>query len=224
MIKTKDYSAYVVDVDGTLYYQRWMQIQMALYLLSYYLFRPYRIKEILILYSYRKLRNGNTFAEESNHEQIIIQKLARAYHRSEAQIQEIVHEWILTRPLQILYSARDQHLIAFLQKQVHDGNKVYIYSDYPAIQKCDVLGISANDIYWPDTTRISVLKPSSKGLEYILQSNHLSPSDVLFIGDRMEKDGLCAQGASVDCLILRRNRFSRWIQYKYILNKGVLNL
>ena len=203
--ETKDYQVYIVDMDGTLYFKRLMQIRMALRLLWHYLIHIFRLRELFILYSYRKLRDRDDLSENSDFEDVIIQQLSKKYRCSKTQIQKIVSEWILTRPLEVLFSTRDNHLITFLRNQRKAQKKVYIYSDYPAIQKCAALGVQADDVYWPDGERISVLKPAVQGLNYIIKQNHLEKSQILFIGDRLEKDGVCAQNAGVDYLILKKN-------------------
>ena len=53
-----DHKAVVWDLDGTLYYQRDMRIKMALSLVSYYLIRPHRIKELLAVKQFRQIRES----------------------------------------------------------------------------------------------------------------------------------------------------------------------
>lgn len=218
---SKNYTAYVVDLDGTLYYKRWMQFQMLIQLIFYYLRHIHRFNDLRVIYSYRKMRDSADLADVKNFDQVIIRQLSQIYHCSENYVQQLIKQWILTRPLQTLFVARDQKLIAFINEQSNNNKKVFVYSDYPAVQKCKTLGISANDIYWPDSIRISVLKPSPKGLLHILQDNRLEASEVLFIGDRMEKDGLCALGAGVDYLILKKGYISRKIQYTQLAKRGI---
>jgi len=51
------YHLIVFDLDGTLYHQRALRIKMAGRLLSHYLFHLNQIKELWILYQFRKVRD-----------------------------------------------------------------------------------------------------------------------------------------------------------------------
>ena len=54
--KLKGYDLIIFDMDGTLYYQRGMQIRMAFRLMSHALSSKGGIKDILAISKYRKLR------------------------------------------------------------------------------------------------------------------------------------------------------------------------
>ena len=73
---------------------------------------------------------------------------------------------------------------------------------------------------------IKVLKPNPEGLEFILsqlgvstneedgmrtdgmRTDGIRKSDILYIGDRTEKDGLCAQKVGVDFFLWTTGRFT----------------
>lgn len=216
-LRIDEYRVYVVDMDGTLYYKGAMQIRMAFCLIWHYFRRMTRLRELLVLRSYRILRDRDEIVEKEDFENWIIHQLSETYNYSHEKIREIVEEWIQKRPLRILSSCRDQRLINFLQTQRLAQKRVYIYSDYPARKKCEAIGINADGIYYPDKKKIRTLKPSAQGLNHIIDENGLEKSEILFIGDRYEKDGACAESAGVDFLILKKNRISRKAQYRSIL-------
>lgn len=217
--KPEQYRVFIVDMDGTLYYKRPMQIKMALQLLGYYCIHLFRLPELFMLYDYRKLRDQDALSDQEGFEQIIVRKLSQKYRFSEEKARQVIDQWILTRPLKILYDCRDRQLISFLDKQRSNGKKVLIYSDYPAENKCKALGIQVDGIYWPDGESITVLKPSAQGLNHIIHSNQLDRQQILFIGDRQEKDGACARSANVDCFILKKHRSARRAQYKRLMEQ-----
>ena len=214
-----NYQTYVVDMDGTLYFKRPMQIKMALKLLGYYGLRLYRLAELMALKDYRKLRDREDLADRDDRESWMIQTLAEKYHLSPERTKRVIEDWILVRPLKTLYACRDKALIHFLQERKKQGARLFVYSDYPAEDKCAALHLQTDGIYWPDGENITVLKPSPQGLAYILKSNCLEKEQVLFIGDRREKDGACAEQMGVDYVILKKSRVSRRRQHAEMLKR-----
>jgi len=71
------------------------------------------------------------------------------------------------------------------------------------------LGLDLDFVFSATDTLINCLKPNPKGLTAILHQLSLSPKDCLFVGDRDEKDGLCARQVGMDFLILPKNPLKR---------------
>lgn len=214
-----EYAVYVVDMDGTLYFKRPMQIKMALRLMWYYGLRLYKLKELLLLSDYRKLRDLEELSDWEDLEDIITVRLCEKYGYSPERTRRIVNEWILRRPLDTLYGCRDRRLTEFLWDAREQGKKVFIYSDYPAVDKCSALGIHPNGIYWPDGKNIQVLKPAPQGLAYLMKENSIQKEEVLFIGDRLEKDGACAEACGIEYLILKKKKSARTAQYRRVFGE-----
>lgn len=212
-----DYNTYIVDVDGTLYFKKAMQFRMAILLGCYYLIHFWRVKELLLLKDYRVMRDKDEYSGKEDFESIIICNLSKKYGFDEKKTSLIINEWILEKPVKILFACRDKKLISFLNMQKKKGKRVYIYSDYPTEDKVRALGICFDEGYWPDKKRISLLKPSTQGINYILSENNVDKKDVLFIGDRYEKDGKCAEDAGVDYVILSSGRCKRNLQYNLFM-------
>lgn len=198
----KNYKAYIVDMDGTLYFKRPMQLRMAWQLGWYYLFRLRRVKELLLLRDYRRLREREEITGREGFESVIRQKLAENYALPRQRVDEVVDSWMLQRPLEAVGRSRDEGLLRFLREQQSRGARVFVYSDYPAEDKCRAIGFAPDGIYWPDGVRIRAMKPEPEGLALLLEENGLKPEDALFIGDRAEKDGKCAAALGVDAWIL----------------------
>lgn len=208
------YSAYIFDVDGTLYYKKMLQIEMALQLLGYYAIRLYKIKELFLLKEYRELREREDITGNAGFEQDIRSRLSKKYKMNSKQVDEVIDNWIMNRPLSLIKKYQDSTLLLWIKKLQNQNKKVYIYSDYPVEDKLGVLELKVDKMYWPDGVHIFTLKPDPAGLQHILKSNRLDCSEVIFIGDRYKKDGLCAKGAGIDYLILEKTKKKRIAQYK----------
>ena len=81
---------FILDLDGTLYYQFPVRMMMAVELLFYYLFHPKSIKDFKLLLAYRKA-----------HDKIIfdLNCFSKNYSYSPQRVQEIVCYWLVEHPL-----------------------------------------------------------------------------------------------------------------------------
>lgn len=195
------YKLYVFDVDGTLYDQPRLRRMMAMRLLGYYMCHPFRVRELLILQHFRKVKDSWT---KSSSEEDIIEKTAADMGAQSDRVRAVVKKWIYESPSDVIRKTADIKLIELIRGLRGKGKKVVVLSDYPAKDKLDILDVSVDGIYDPDDERIDELKPSSKGLKVIMEDTGASFDEMLMIGDRPEKDGMCASNVNVDCLILPR--------------------
>ncbi|MCR5301524.1 MAG: HAD family hydrolase [Lachnospiraceae bacterium] len=196
-----DYSLYVFDLDGTLYDQPRLRRIMAFRLALYYGLHPYLAGELFVLQHFRKTKDKWT---ENASEADIIKKVAEETNTREEKVLQTVRKWIYDAPLTALPKTRDDALASWIEKLRKAGKKVAVLSDYPTEDKLKALGISVDRQYGPDDARIDELKPSPKGLITVMADFGISAEDVLMIGDRMEKDGKCAEAAGADHIILER--------------------
>ncbi len=193
--KISDYKALILDMDGTLYYQLPVRIGMAKELFFYYLLRLNRISELISIYQYRK-----------NHERGQLQTPDKN-----------IMYWMEKRPKKYIRFYRDKKLITLAETMQKQGVKIVIYSDYPLKEKLEALTPFKPDYYFSaNDTNIQCLKPDPKGLSHIIDVLNLPTEDIIFIGDRLEKDGLCAQNMGIDYLILDSNCFIRNQFYRKI--------
>ncbi len=195
------YKLYVFDVDGTLYDQPRLRRMMAMRLLGYYMCHPFRVSELLILQHFRKVKDSWT---KSSSEEDIIEKTAADMGTQSDRVRAVVKKWIYESPSDVIRKTADIKLIELIRGLREKGKKVVVLSDYPAKDKLDILDVSVDGIYDPDDERIDELKPSSKGLKVIMEDTGASCDEMLMIGDRPEKDEMCASNVNVDCLILPR--------------------
>ncbi len=196
-----EYSLYVFDLDGTLYDQPKLRFIMAKRLISHYLLHPFSVKELLVLMYFRKVKDE---WKDSSSEEDIIRKVARDKKTDEQKVSATVRKWIYDNPLDALAKTKDEKIIKWIEDLRKSGRRVVILSDYPASDKLDAMKVPVDGIYDPADPRIDRLKPSPKGLEVIMSDTGFSGKDILMIGDRLEKDGMCAEAANVDYLILPR--------------------
>ncbi len=206
--------AWIVDLDGTLYYQRPVRLAMGLWMGGYYLTRIWRIKELFAVMAYRKSRE--TQADYDVKRQYA--GIAEKFHMKEEQVERFISEWMIRRPMRILKKYADGELIGLLRQFQTRGGTVIVYSDYPTVEKLSALQLDCRS-YCAADEGIECLKPSNRGLEFILQREQLDRRKVLFIGDRDSKDGECARRSQVDYLILSRSRRGRREQLKKLGEK-----
>lgn len=208
------YAAYFVDVDGTLYYQPRLRRRMAAALLGFVLRHPLRLKEIMAVLAYRRVHNAGTFAGEPDFAEKEFAWAGRRYGMDPARVRQLFRYWMLETPLKAVWQTRDAALLGFLAVQKQRGACLLAYSDYPVTDKLRCLNLPCDAGYSADDEHIACLKPDPQGLRYILEHHGLDPAECLYIGDRYEKDGLCAAACGVDWLILPASEKKRRRLYR----------
>jgi len=190
-----DYKALILDMDGTLYYQIPLRICMAFELFFYYICHLNKISELLGVYKYRKKNESG-----------------------ELQKQDVnVVVWMQKNPKKYVRFFRDKKLINFVQTMQRQGVKTVVYSDYPLKEKLgSLLPFEPDFTFSADDAEIQCVKPNNKGLLHIVNTLNLPIEDIIFIGDRFEKDAECAKKTGMDYIVLSRNFFTRNKIYKKI--------
>lgn len=205
-----EYDIYIFDLDGTLYYQRQLRFVMAKRLAFYYLIHPLRIKELLTVKKFREVRekwtdNGaDKSIDEAQYEYV-----ASIMNTSPLKVRDVIQKWIYDNPLDAVAKSKDKVLSQIISELRGKGKKVVIFSDYPVEDKLKALGIEADAMYCSAQKPIEELKPSSKGINVILDDFYAKAENAIMIGDRMVKDGESAKGAGVDFIILDKSPSKR---------------
>ncbi|AEF85950.1 conserved hypothetical protein [Treponema primitia ZAS-2] len=212
--KIFDYNCIILDMDGTLYYQFPLRVCIVFMILCHYILHLTKIKEVFILWKFRKLReNYIASINKDDFEEELYKKLSEYYHESLESIKKLIDYWINERPLPLIYFFRDRKLIKAIQKLKMNGIKIIVYSDYPVEKKISALKTLYVDYqFCAHDKNINCLKPDIQGIKYIIDVLRESIENILFIGDRYIKDGKCAAGVGMDYIILSRNPFLRAFQ------------
>ena len=205
----KDYKLIIVDLDGTLYYQKPLRIKMAFSLLFHYSFRPHKLKELFVIKDYRKIREKAVFNNQENIEDNIVKTLCDKYKKDGKKIVDLIDFWMVEKPKKYIKKYQDKNLIDMLKNTQEEGVKIVVYSDNPATEKMKAIDLCVDDVFSAGDKDICCFKPENKGLKAIISKFNISYDKVLFIGDRQEKDGKCAESLGVDYIILSSKKRKR---------------
>jgi len=217
----KDYKAYIVDFDGTLYYQPYLRLKMIMHMFLFLILHPWRLGELMIVIYYRHIRENGKFSKQDEFEKKEWLDTANKFNMSVNAVKKIIGHWMFEVPLPYILEGKDDILISFLNEQMEDGKKVIIYSDYPVKDKLCALTFSPGHYFYSGDNMINCLKPNNKGLENIitmLGGYGVNRKDIIFLGDRKEKDGICAQKSKIDYLILKAYKYQRRKQWDYYID------
>jgi len=203
------YKAVVFDMDGTLYYQNRLRLLMAARLFFYYVCHPLKIKELLAVKEFRSVREHWDQIKEKSPEAHLLDEAQYAYVAAKIkleadEVRSAVLKWIYKEPLSALWKSRDRKIAELIERLQAKGSRILVFSDYPAREKLEALGILADGIYSASDERLLELKPSPKGLRLIMEDYDLKPEELLLIGDRFSRDGMAAVNAGTDYLILKK--------------------
>lgn len=197
------YKAVVFDLDGTLYNQTKLRLNMAVRLGLYYVSHPFRIKELFVLKYFREVRDkwdeirvDDAGVDDAQYAYVGGKKGVSAEY-----VERVVKKWIYDNPLDLLGKYRNERLHSYIEGLQAAKIPVVIFSDYPIEDKIAALSIKPDGMYCPGDERNIDLKPSPMGLELILNDFALAPEEILMVGDRDEKDGEAARRAGVDYYI-----------------------
>jgi FMN phosphatase YigB (HAD superfamily) len=203
---TTRYSAWLVDLDGTLYRHKPVQLAMALELL---LFGWGSIKTLRAFrHSHEALR-----AEAADETALALspferqlEHAARALGRERNDVERIVRLWMFERPLKWVARAKREKLLDALGRYKAGGGKTALVSDYPARGKLQALGatslfdlvVSNGEPGGP-----SKLKPHPEGYLSAAERLGVEPARCLVIGDRDDADGGAARAAGMGLCLIR---------------------
>jgi len=196
------YEAFIVDVDGTLFDLRKMQYYMMWRLLCYYSLHFWQLKDLLIIYLFRRERERLAHQNIKNvaYEQyrIVAIKISVETER----VRRLIEYWMQEVPLSYLVRCENKLLIDFLKSPFLAKKKILVLSDYPANKKIEILGIRADGIFCSTDSEIDSLKPNPRGLEVILDKFNLKIETCLLIGDRENKEGVMATKIGMSYIII----------------------
>ena len=109
-----------------------------------------------------------------------------------------MQDWMIDKPKFFIKTFQRKKLIAAVQSAKLRGVKIVIYSDNPVAEKIKALDFVPDFAFWSDDDLIKCMKPNPKGLRNIIRLLELNREEILYIGDRDDRDGACAKSAGVD--------------------------
>jgi len=196
------YDAWLVDLDGTLYFQLPVRAAMAAELV----FAGWGA--VRVLREFRKhhelVRHNPPDTLDPYRAQLAL--TAEALEHDIEAVGEHVTEWMHVRPGRWIRLFRRRTLLAEIEEHRNGGGKTALVSDYPASKKLDALGIrSFFDVVVasgePNGPRR--LKPHPEGYLLAAQGLSVDPSRCLVIGDRADADGEAARAAGMGFRLVR---------------------
>lgn len=202
-IDWKDIELVIFDVDGTLYSQNRLRKIMFFKLLSHYVIRPWKYKELVILYHFRKEREKYRGYSGDNLENKQYEWCAAITNEPIVEVKRVVDWWIFTAPNQYLKSCLYKGVDQFITDLKLKGIKTAIYSDYNSKDKLLAMDIEVNIAVSSTDDHINSFKPVPKGLLYIVSELGITHQEkCVFIGDRVELDGVCAKNAGMPFILI----------------------
>ncbi|MCG6892160.1 MAG: HAD family hydrolase [Desulfobacteraceae bacterium] len=205
----------VFDVDGTLYHALPLRLGMTALLAAAMLTNPLTMMEKLkIIRCFRKaqevLRSAGTASSGSCDRQILL--AAKMAAVSSEMVTDVVSEWFYKRPLPLLPRCRRRGLQEVFRRLQGQGLTLGVFSDYPAEEKIEALGIAqwVSVLVSSCDPDVSGFKPHSTGFVTAAKKMGIDPERILYVGDRPEVDGKGAAAAGMEVAILDRGGlFSR---------------
>ena len=192
-----NYDVLIFDLDGTLYHQLPVRIFMAVLMIIHYMFKPLKYRELLAVLKYRELREklfGN-YDEDFHAKQI--NETSRIFGLRPDETERIINSWMNDKPLKLVKFFRRRKLLVKLKELQASGKIIIVYSDYPVKEKLRALNFEPYKYFWSNDGFINCMKPDASGLLRIIRELKLNAQNILYVGDRYDRDGECAENAGV---------------------------
>ncbi|MBR1524112.1 MAG: HAD family hydrolase [Lachnospiraceae bacterium] len=208
--KLSGYELIIFDMDGTLYFQRGMQIRMAMRLIGHALLNKKGLRDLSLILKYRKLREKWDSSKAIDDAELFV-LLSQQTGTDKDVIEGIIRKWMFDDPMDVVRECSDRKLIDVIGRLISVGKQVCVYSDYPTEDKCLAVGLPEGiPQYYCGQEAIKTMKPNPSGLFYIMNNfPDIPKKKVIMVGDRSDRDGAAADNAGIDSIILGRFRFLR---------------
>jgi HAD superfamily hydrolase (TIGR01549 family) len=205
----RTHDAWLFDLDGTLYAQRWVRLAMACELLLFgwgalgTLRRFRREHEALR----REFAAGKELdAAQPSPYRAQLERTATALGRTQTEVEAEVVDWMQQRPGKWLRRFARRKLLAELYAFRADGGRTALVSDYPAEHKLaalDVRSLFEVVVANGEQNGPRRLKPHPEGFLRAAEQLGVAPERCLVIGDRSDADGEAARAARMSFRLIR---------------------
>ena len=201
-----DFSAWLIDLDGTLYRQHPVRWMMTIELILFG--RPQIATLRVFRQEHERLRNQPSHNDRDPYA-VQIKRTADRLDKSPSDVAGIVERWMCDRPGRWLRFFARQRFLQLITKYRALGGRTAIVSDYPARRKLAAMGVTAffdTVVACGEPGGPSGLKPLGNG--FLLAANQIGirAEECLVIGDRVDADGDAARRAGMAF----RHIASRW--------------
>jgi len=203
---TDDTQAFIFDVDGTLYDQIKLRRMMFGALVRHLVRNKNFIRDIHILYSFRKRREILS-RDENDPGCLENRQYVEVAHKlgvSVDEVRRVVTNWIFEKPLNYLAACIYPGVKDLFSLLMRNKLKIGIFSYYPSLAKLKALELYADVVICATDENVDRFKPHPKGLLVTAKELGIPVKSCFFIGDRDDKDGECARRAGMPYLILSR--------------------
>jgi len=195
------YAAWLVDLDGTLYAAKPVQLAMGaeVALLGW--------SSLSILRRFRQeLEHVRSLDLEGDPFMLQVARTADALGQTPARVEATARHWMLERPSKWISLFRRRPLLDEIQSFRATGGRTALVSDYPARRKLEALGAAQlfDVVVAPGELGAPVrLKPHPGGALRAAAALGVDPSRCLMIGDRLDTDGKVAENAGMAFRLVR---------------------
>ena len=198
--------AVLFDLDGTMYRQKPMRALMAMELITLAITNPLRAPvSWRVLSEFRKAQETLRGQETPGGAAIAqLELTARRTGLSRDEVDTIVAEWMLERPLKHLPRCRAEGLLPLIDFLARRGIKMGVFSDYPPELKLQALGVGGrfSVVLCSSDPAVGMFKPHPRGFLVASARWKVDPSEVLVVGDRPDADAAGAAAAGMPCVIV----------------------
>lgn len=193
-MNSQEEKMFLFDVDGTLYSQKKVRMHMMLRIFIFLLTNPQNFKEIIAVYYFRKYREKKEFKDTTILElcNIIAKKIK--YEQSF----EAIQKWMFEIPLDIIKQYEYEEVIEFIKER---PEHIAVYSDYPVMEKLDILNINCKRSFVSGDEGLEELKPSKKAMKTIMRV--LGTNNIIYVGDRDSKDKASAELVGIEYIDIK---------------------
>ena len=202
------FKAVIWDLDGTLYQQAPLRRRMLWELSKASLGQsPAKTARMFRwLKTFREVREElrSLGQAEGSLESIQFAEPAQRLGVPAEPLEKLVRQWMWQKPLPFLKGALRQDVVPVLEELKGRGIPMGVFSDYPVKEKLQALGLDGYFSVQMAATdpEINAFKPHPRGFQAAAEALGVPDANCLFVGDRMDVDGMGAQAAGQQFRIL----------------------